>query len=81
MRRRGDALQLQRSPPWATAEAMQTTTGLPAPGISWVREPMTMNTLCTKERGSEENTENSQGQTIHQNQAMEITNGTYVAKR
>lgn len=81
MHRGGETLQLQWSPPWTTADAMQTSTGLPAPGVSWIRELMMVNTLCTKEQGSEENTANSGGQTILQSQAMEITNGTFLAKQ
>jgi len=42
---------------------------------------MMINALCTKEQGSKENIANSQRQTIHQSQAMEITNGTRLAKK
>lgn len=42
---------------------------------------MMMNTLSTKEQGSEEDTADSQGQTTHQSQAMEITNDTSLAKQ
>lgn len=77
----GAALWLQRNPPWATTEATQTRTDHPAPGISCIRELMMMNTLSAKEQGSEENTADSEGQTIHQSHAMEITDDTSLAKQ
>lgn len=42
---------------------------------------VTTNALCTKGRSSEENTANSQAQTVHRSQAMDTTNSAFLAEQ